>query len=78
MLQPSGSTHNGLNGPNSGVAANQTNPRHKNVFEGEVLAFDPRTKVLVLSKRYDLYNYFNNFLEFLNYIKPLFRVIVSC
>lgn len=48
MLQPSGSTHNGLNGPNSGVAANQTNPRHKNVFEGEVLAFDPRTKVLVL------------------------------
>ena len=51
MLHPSGQTHNGLNGPSGGTAQSQpTNTRLRNVFEGEVLAMDPRTKVLVLSK----------------------------
>ena len=51
MLHPSGQTHNGLNGPSGGTAqSQQTNTRLRNVFEGEVLAMDPRTKVLVLSK----------------------------
>ena len=51
MLHPSGQTHNGLNGPSGGAAqSQQTNTRLRNVFEGEVLAMDPRTKVLVLSK----------------------------
>ena len=51
MLHPSGQTPNGLNGPSGGAAQNQsTNSRLRNVFEGEVLAMDPRTKVLVLSK----------------------------
>jgi len=49
MLHPSGQAHNGLNGPSSGVnQGQQMNMRHRNVFEGEVLAMDPRTKVLVL------------------------------
>ena len=51
MLHPNGQTHNGLNGPSGGAAqSQQMNTRHRNVFEGEVLAWDPRTKVLVLSK----------------------------
>lgn len=43
-------TPNGLNGPSSGGASttHPANPRQRNVFEGEVLAFDPRIKVLVL------------------------------
>merc|ERR1712226_1507862 len=44
-----GQTHNGLNGPSGGAAqSQQMNARRRNVFEGEVLAWDPRTKVLVL------------------------------
>lgn len=45
MLHPTSTSHNGLNGPSSNHPATST---HRNVFEGEVLAFDPRTKVLVL------------------------------
>jgi len=49
MLSPTGTSHNGSNGPASGVTPNQpASTRQRNVFEGEVLAFDPRTKVLVL------------------------------
>merc|ERR1719273_1095753 len=45
MLQPSSTSHNGLNGP---ASSQQTTSRQRKAFEGEVLAFDPRTKVLVL------------------------------
>merc|ERR1712179_33261 len=52
MLHPNGQTHNGLNGPSGGAAqSQQMNARRRNVFEGEVLAWDPRTKVLVLKCR---------------------------
>ena len=49
MLQPSSTSHNGLNGP---ASSQQTTSRQRKAFEGEVLAFDPRTKVLVLSKSF--------------------------
>ena len=51
LLQPSGAAANGLNGSTGGGSPNH--PR-RTIFEGEVLAFEPRTKVLVLSKSWHL------------------------